>query len=287
MPSILLVIILLVFTINCEADDTEQPPKVGNFALPTSQQPGPLVSFGENIIDKNETQLFLFADDYSGVNEHYIDLVPAILYGITNNLSIFINAPYAPSYKMGQHESSGFEDAFAQLEYAFYNKSSSSYVDQATIVANVSAPTGSAQKKPPTGVGALSYFLGATYNRTSVDWFIFGSPGAVITSVNNGTKFGNSYLYQFGFGRNIANINGWLLAWMTEIDGTYSQRNIINGVTDSNSGGNIVYITPSIWASTKKFLFQFGVGFPATQNLYGNQPKETFLFAANVGWSIY
>lgn len=283
---LVLIISLIFFSINCKASE-DQPPQIGNFALPNSQQPGPMIGFGENILDKNETQLFLFADDYGGINKHYIDVIPSVLYGITSSLSIFINVPYAASYQMGQQKSTGFEDAFAQLEYAFYNNSTKSYVDQATVVVNMTVPTGSIQKNPATGVGSISYFVGTTFNRTYVNWFLFGSPGAILTTAKNGTKFGNSYFYQFGFGRNIMDINGWLLAWMAEIDGTYSQRNRVQGLIDPNSGGNIVYVTPSLWASTKKLIFQFGIGFPITQHLYGNQTRDTFLLAANIGWSVY
>lgn len=279
-------IIMLFCSLKCAASE-DQPPQVGNFALPFSQQPGPLIGFGENILDKNETQLFLLADDYAGIKSHYIDVVPSILYGITSDLSIFINIPYAASYKDGDQKSTGFEDAFAQLEYAFYNYSTKSHADQATIVANVTIPTGSIHKDPATGLGSPSYFLGTTFNRTYADWFVFGSPGAILTTARNGTKYGNSYLYQFGFGRNITDINGWLLAWMAEIDGSYSQRNRIQGLIDPDSGGNIVYVTPSIWASTKQLILQFGVGLPATQHYFGNQTRDTYLLAANIGWSFY
>lgn len=264
----------------------QEPPKIGNFALPNSQQPSPLIGFGENIIDKDQKQLFLFADDYAGVNEHYVDVIPSLLYGITDNVSIFINAPVAASYQSGNQHSAGIEDAFVQLEYAYYNKTTSTYVDQFTLIANVAAPTGSIQKNPYTGFGSPSYFLGMTFNRTYADWFVFGSPGADLTTAKNGTKFGNSFLYQIGFGKNITNINGWILAWMVEGDGTYTQKNRIRGTIDPNSGGNIVYVTPSIWASTKKLIFQFGAGLPVTQHFNGSQPHSTYLIAANFGWTV-
>ena len=44
-------IILFFPVLNCEAND-KQPPPMGNFALPISQQPGPLIGFGQNIISK-------------------------------------------------------------------------------------------------------------------------------------------------------------------------------------------------------------------------------------------
>lgn len=284
--SLFLLFFFILFAAGVEASE-DQPPLIGNFILPASKQPAPLISFGENILDKNETQLSLFVDDYAGVNSHYIDVIPGLLYGITSNLSLFVNVPYAASYQANQKKSTGFEDLFAQLEYAFYNGSSKNYVDQATVVVNLAAPTGSIHKVPATGVGSLSYFLGATFNRTYVNWFLFASPGGLFTTAKNGTKFGNNYLYQFGFGRNIAAVQGWLLAWMTEIDGTYAQRNRVQGVIDPDSGGNKVYVTPSLWVSTKKMIVQFGVGYAVAQHLNGSQTRDTFLVASNLAWNIF
>ncbi len=279
-------LLALLFCLRCEAKEEAAPPDIGNFALPASQQLGPLVSFGQNILLQNQVQLFLFADDYAGVNKHSIDLIPSVLYGITDNLSLFLNMPYAASYEQGSNKSTGFEDAFVQLEYAFYNGSTSCFADQATVVANVTVPTGSIQKNPSTGVGSPSFFLGTTFSRTFVDWYYFVSPGATFTTAKTGTKFGNSYLYQGGFGRNIANINGWLLAWMLEGDGTYTQKDRVQGSLDPNSGGNVIYLTPSFWASTKKLLFQLGAGWAVAQRLNGSQPQNTYLLAANLGWGI-
>jgi hypothetical protein len=281
-----LAIFILFFALPCLADEEPAPPQIGNFSVSSSQQPGPLVSFGENILKKNETRLFLFADDYVGVNEHQIDVIPSVMHGITDNFTLGLNVPYAASYQLGSQKSTGFEDASVQLEYAFYNKSTTRYVDQATVVINAAAPTGSIYKSPPTGSGSPSLFLGATYNRTYVDWFVFGSPGATFTTAKNGTKFGNSYLYQLGFGRNIASAKGWVFAWMNEFDGTYSQKNRVFGLINPNSGGNIIYMTPSLWISTESFVFQLGAGFPVTQHLFGNQPRETGLFVANAGWAV-
>ncbi|KTC80141.1 MULTISPECIES: hypothetical protein [Legionella] len=269
-----------------ETKSDNEPPKIGNFALPLSQQPGPLVSFGQNIIEKNETLLFLFADDFAGVEKHFVDVMPSILYGITDDLSIFINAPMAVSYVQNEKKSSGFEDAFLQLEDAFYTKKTSSFVEQATLVMNLTLPTGSAQKQPPTGFGSPSFFIGGTLSRMYVDWFAFASPGVVVTTKRNDTKFGNQFLYQGGFGRHLINIKGWMFAWMVEADGQYSQRNKIDGAIDFNSGGNVVYITPSLWVSSKKLILQLGIGLPVTQNLYGNQTRDSYLLVANLGWTL-
>lgn len=266
-----------------EEEKKDEPPAIGNFALPVSQQPSPLVSFGENIIDQGTVQLFLFGDAFIGNHNYLSDLLPAILYGITDELSLFFNIPFSPRNQLGTSQSSGLEDIFVQLEYAFYNEQNRCFVDQATFVFNVTFPTGSAVKVPPTGFGAPTFFVGATFNRMRAYWFIFTSYGALIPCSNHGTRFGNQLLYQLGFGRDLPSRAGTIFAWMVEIDGAYSYRNQIEGAIDPNSGGNVVYVTPSIWLSSKKLLFQLGIGYPVVQNLFGNRLKQFISLDFNIG----
>lgn len=261
----------------------EQPLVLGNFSLPTSQQPGPLVSFGENIIDKGQVQLFVFADAMIGNSSYLTDVIPGILYGIRNDLSFFFNVPFSPGDKSGDSHSSGLEDIFAQLEYAYYTKKSSHTIDQATLVANVTFPSGSSTKNPPTGFGSPSFFIGTTFNHTATYWFVFTSPGAILTTSRHGTKFGNEFLYEFGFGRYIPSPAEWLFAWMIELDGLYSQKDKIKGSIDPNSGGNVIYATPSIWISSDTIILQLGVGYPIVQHLFGHQPKKFISFDFNFG----
>lgn len=267
----------------CLAQSQPMPSSSGNFALRPSQQPGPLIGFGENILERNEVQLFLFGDFYLGNDKHFADLMPGILYGITNDLSLFFNVPVAASYKDREHHSYGFEDLFLQLEYAVYTRFTDCFSDQVTIVLNAACPTGSAHKRPPTGFGSMSYFAGATYNRTWSDWFCFAASGAQFALTNHTYQIGNQYLYQCGLGRNITNARQWIFAWMAELDGTFACRNRIGGNTDPNSGGNFIYLTPSLWASSDDWIVQFGWGFAIQQHLFGHQAKDRYLGAFNIG----
>lgn len=270
-----------------EKNSKEEPPKIGNFSLPLSQQPGSLIGIGQNILNKNQAQLYLFADYFKGVRQHMLDIMPSFLYGITDNFSIFITLPIAASYKYEDNHSSGLGDASFQFEYAYYTKDTKKYSEEATIIANFILPTGSSKKQPPTGFGSPSFMLGTGYARTYVDWFGYTFQGTIQTTSHDGTKLGNEYLYQFGLGRNVLTIPSKLIfALQVEVDGEYTEKDRINGVTDPNSGGNVVFVTPSLWVSSKKLIFQFGVGFPVIQNLNGNQNKMNYLLAANLGWTL-
>ena len=173
------------------------------------------------------------------------------------------------------------------MEYSFYNKKTSVYVDQATLVGNITTPTGSIKKNPPTGFGSPSMFLGGTYCRMMIDWFIFASQGAILTTSDHKTKIGNQFLYQFGLGRNIPSPPGWIYAWMVEIDGQYNKKSRVRGNIDHNSGGNAIYVTPSLWISSKDIVFQFGVSVPVHQNLFGVQHQFDYALNLNFSWAFY
>lgn len=201
----------------------QQPPNIGNFALPFSQQLGPLLSFGQNMIDPNQNQFFVLATDGVGANKNSVDLSSSLLYQMTDNLSILANLPIAAHYYEDTNRSSGLGDALLQLEYAFYSRQTNRLVDQATVVTNLTFPTGSTKKQPNTGVGSTSFFLGTTFSRTTVDWYGFTSDGVVINTHKNSNTFGNEFLYQLGMGRNLLTLGHcWLFALLVELDGQYT-----------------------------------------------------------------
>lgn len=265
----------------------EEPPKMGNFALPSPQQPGPLLSFGQHVINEDQAQLFVFADYFGAPHKRQFDIIPSFLYGLTDDFSIYLNLPIAASLKDGKNHSSGWEDMFLQLEYAYYDNKTTNYSEQGTVVTSFNFPTGSTKKQPTRGFGSPSFFVGTTFSRTYTDWLAFASPGVLFTTSYEGTKLGNVFFYQAGFGRNILGIPDELvLTWMVEMEGQYVDKSKIHSRTDPNSGGNTIFITPSLWISTKKLIIQLGVGLPAAQHLFGSQRKSRYLLSANFGWTF-
>lgn len=276
---------------NVEAREKDPDPnklvKIGNLAFPVSQQPNPLVSFGQNIINEKQVQAYVLTTEFKNKREYFINVVPSILYGVTDDLSIFISVPVAARYRQEENHSAGVNDLIVQFEYSPYTKEYRTYYDQITLVGNVTIPTGSTKKVPQTGFGANSFFIGGIYSNMSINWFYFTSYGGLLTTTSHRTKFGNLFLYQFGVGRRIYSTSNWLFAGMVEFDGFYQWRNKIRGVTDPNSGGNFILLTPSIFISSKESLIvQFGMGFPIQQHLFGDQNRKEYLLALNVGWTF-
>ena len=284
MKLLILALILpcLLFAETADAQK-EIPLPIGNLALPPSRQPGPLIGFGDNIVDPDEVVVSVMADAYIGKKNYTSDAVPSLIYGVNNDMSLYFALPYAPRNKDHAQHSKGFEDTIAQLEYAYYVKNTLHAIDQATIVANVSLPTGSSSKNPVTGFGSYSTFLGGTYNHTGTDWLYFTSNGVTLTTSRHHKRSGNQFLYQCGFGHNIPSPKGYIFAWMVEFDGQYTEKNKVNGRRQPNTGGNTIYVTPSFWASSNKTIFQLGMGFPVAQHLNGHQPKKHYSLVVSIG----
>ncbi|HXW86313.1 MAG TPA: hypothetical protein VEK38_03135 [Candidatus Bathyarchaeia archaeon] len=259
---------------------------IGNFALPTSQQPGPLFSFGQNIVDKNNFQIFLSGDSFVGDRKNYSDIMPSILYGVSDNFSIFINVPFAVHLRLNDEKSSGIGDITVQAEYAFYGHDTLSTGADATIVLNIGFPTGSASKAPPTGFGGTTIFAGGTLSYSTFDWYLFTCQGVLLTTSHKQTKFGNQVFYQFGVERCVNFFHGWITAFFLELFGIYSQRSIFQNTLDLNSGSNIFHAAPSVWFSSEHFTFQAGFAVPIFQKLRGIQNRNYFTAAINFGWKI-
>lgn len=263
--------------------------KVGNLAFPVSQQPTPLVSFGQNLIEEKQVDVQVQVSEFQGKEEdqYFIDISNSIIYGFKDNFSIFINVPNAIRYRNENHRSSGPADLVIQLEYAPYTQEHETYYDQISLVANVTIPTGSAKKNPPTGVGANSFFIGGVYSTMGINWFYFTSYGGIFNGSSHRTQFGNQFLYEYGVGRRIFSNSDWLMDWMIEFDGLYATRDKIEGERNRNSGGNIIYVTPSIFLASKEhFTFQVGVGFPIVQKLFGHQKKQEHSFQTKISWKF-
>lgn len=280
MFKLIFIPMLLAFSLLAEE---EEPEKEGNFSLPSSQQPYGLFAFGGNVIDKGERQIFLFADEFLGRHKIVSDVIPSFLYGISDEFSILFNFPFSPKMLDGCEKSSGLEDFYCQLEYAIFNQKTKNYIDQVTLICNMTVPSGDIRKHPPTGYGGPSVFVGATYIRMCPDWFFFAGQGAILTSSKHRLRAGNQLLSQYGFGKSICSPEGWIYAWMIEANGQFQQRNR----HEFDTGGSIIFLTPSLWISSETLLLQFGVSVPVYQNLFGHQRRIDYALNFNLGFSFY
>lgn len=305
-----------------ERDGGIEPLAIGNFLLPTTQQPTPLYGFGQNIVDAKDLQVYASPNRLAGHNFSFTEILFYAIYGVTDFFSIYFAIPVATNRTIKSpnpfediipitrakitrqktqttmlrsdptalivDKSSGLEDMILQFEYAFYVEKTLTSEFQATVVGNMTFPTGSTKKFPLTGFGSPAFFLGATANYESLFWFVYGSAGGILTTKKNGLKFGSSFLYQAGVEGIIGTFpeKKWIFAWMFELFGIVTARDIVMNQRDLNSGGHILFAGPSLWMSSKHFELQVGVATPVYQKLNGVQNRFSYFFNTNIAWTF-
>lgn len=276
----ILLLFLCVSIIHGQPSQETQPPTIGNFA--NSKQPSTNFGFGQTVTSKNTSVLYFAFAQHKTHQHNFLTLSPEFAYGITDYLAFYCILPIIIKSTL-DYPKGGVGDFLTQLEYAFYQRTTSRSVVQATIVANLTWPTAHISSMntdviaPLIGYGAVTFFIGATATYTSVNWFGYISPGVTIpTTSHNHTNFGASFLYQFGLGHNLGNPGGITLLGMLEFEGTFTQKTKTCGVHDNNSGGNVIFLGPSLYATHDMWEFWGGIQAPIVQNLNGIQDKAKF-----------
>ncbi len=262
-------------------------PRLGNYALPGSQQVFPLVAFGQAVMGANVLQLGMPVTATVGSQNNYTTSITAdILWGITDYLSLYVALPVSLRNRSQNSYSSGLNDMLIQFEGALLEAGDKYHAYTWTLVGNVTAPFGSIEKNPPTGFGATSFFVGSTFSYLDPIWYAFASSGLTMPLKGKDIQSGNQFLYQAGVGRNIPTSDKFIFSWILEFDGIYTTRNKINGVNDPNSGSNLIYMTPSLYLATRSWIFQLGAGYPIIQTVNGNQSKQYFLAVFDLTYTI-
>src|SRR5579872_7625792 len=112
-----------------------KPLRMGNFSLPPQQQPGPLVSFGQDVLPQGVCQVFNYFSQLKGTRSNYITVTPSIVYGITDLFSVLVSFPVAAKFQFEGATSHGVSDFYAKFEYAPYFSQTLHSVNLITVLA--------------------------------------------------------------------------------------------------------------------------------------------------------
>jgi hypothetical protein len=249
--------------------------------------PGPLFSFGQNIVPKGSSYLSASAYQFKGRKIEFTLFLPRLVYGLREDLSMVISVPTAINFNYCGFQSSGLQDVRIALEYQLFKKNVGDGKLRMTILGSPSFPTGSIKKNPPTGLGSMGFFMGTTQAYLTHAWYLFFSDFYYLTTKKNGTKFGNTFLYQAGVGKDFYPIDRAIVTLMMECYGTVEGKSILCNVTDCNSGGNTLYCGPTVLLANEQKYIQGGIMFPVIQKLNGKQNKFSFFWGLSAGIKLF
>jgi hypothetical protein len=241
----------------------------------------PMFSLGNRMMPKGRfaaTERFVYQKNE---NSSASLLVPTFRYGITDKLTVRGHLPVFIDRTVGNKSSDGTSNLVGVFEYSLYKhrvkESNKEY--QATFIAGMDFPTVDTTKKPSLGYGGTNFLVGTTGSGLSREWYTFYSLAGTFSTKHKKQHPGSQFLYELGCGYIIKHSILHNLCVLLEMDGILSSRDTFKDLENPNSGGNIIYLGPSIEYRYWTFLGAVGIQFPIVQSLNGNQDKRNYRFS--------
>ncbi len=262
--------------------------KIGNFALPSSQQPSTLYGFGQYVLDQGDLLgACATQSEFGHANNNFNTVFPYLIYGIRDDMVMIFTLPIAAQFNQGCESSSGLLDAIIEIEYLTYEYKTERSSWEVSLEGALFLPVGHKHAKPELSFGSPAFFAGIITRYIAIDWYWYASTGGTFTTSHNKTKAGNEFLYQTGFGKNVGyESEKWLCTLMLEMNGICMQKEKHCGELDPNTGGNMIALGPTVWFATQRFIFQAGILPVVYQHWNGDQAKETLFINFNFEWKF-
>jgi hypothetical protein len=244
-----------------------------------------------------------------------------LAYGVTDDFSLGLRLPYVKRSDIREahlHEdegeielhtlgtSEGIGDLVLLGQYRFLNDRERRL--EAALVAGVKAPTGKTNRIDDQGVAFEAHFqpgsgswdgvLGAALTKRAgpYSWdgnvvYTFAGNGTQDTNLGDRFQYNLALSYRLGQGTHEPHEHAadsaaphHHVAWdlMLELNGEWQEKQEIAGVSDPNSGGNVVYLSPGLRVSVDDWAAFVSVGKPIVRNLNGLQSEPDYRVVAGV-----
>lgn len=239
---------------------------------------------GVEILDPMQRDIDVFAQPFA-----------VLPYAITPMWTTRIVAPFisksmdftAPMGTRQNYSTSGIGDVLVDTKWVFLNHNRLQGTTRLGIEGGVRIPVGKTSALLPTGAiaprplqvgsGYWSFPFKALFTLTRGRLGVVANAGYQINASDDGFSAGDLFSYDAAIGFRIApwvyqTLSDKSLILYLEVNGTVTQRDDLSGVTNPNSGGHLMFVSPDLqWIPTPWLLFEASARFPVVQDLNGAQ----------------
>lgn len=252
----------------------------------------PIFGLGPHLIYKGGVgvEVEIEGERSSGNQETERDLliVTEIIYGITSDLAATLVIPgileKVEKTETEDRSSSGFGDLSFRLKYRFWRRDTPGTQDSAAIILGGKFPTGNEDKNPKLGSGSTDFLIGLAAARESRRWYYFGDLRYRLNTKDDQFKADDKIFADAAIG-----IRPWPTEylepdWVFLVESNWEtqQRSEQFGQDVSDSGGDLLFISPGFFWTYRNWAVKGGVQVPVYQHLFGNQPEVDYRFALGV-----
>ena len=212
----------------------------------------------------------------------------AVKYGLSGDWVAGIEMPYQTNTDASGRQS-GIGDMTLSTKFRFWRDDTLGLQKTAAILAKVKLNTGNSA----VSTGTTDSLLGLTYGYESLKWYRWASVRYRFNQtrqLNNQTNLqrGNRFFVDFvgGYRTQVNDYREPDMVWLLELNGEYGQRNAINGVDISNSGGREWFVSPGLMWTLRNFAVKTGVQVPIYSNLNGSQANSDYRARVELEWHL-
>jgi hypothetical protein len=263
-----------------------------SWAAPIATNTALPVSAGEIIV--REQLITTHSSDRFGGMPRRVDRFEArtvLGYGLTSKLALFGVLPLVNVDRtLGAASASdfGLGDAALFARYEVFRSDKPGRTFRIAPFAGVRVPTG---REGRTGDGSLDFFGGLITTLASTQWVLDSQLRYGLNREADGfergdaTSVDSSFQYRLSPAKVTRDTNAFVYG-VLEISANYYDRNRVNGVTDPNSGGFQLYLTPGLQYATRRWIADLGVKIPIVNDLNGTalEPDYSILTSIRVNF---
>ena len=255
-------------------------PIATNTALPLST---------DELIIRQQFVMTRSSDQISGISRSVdrFESRTVLGYGFTSKLAVFGVLPLVDiSADIGATSSSefGLGDSALFARYEVYRSDRPGQTLRIAPYAGVRLPTGRDGK---TGDGSTDVFGGLITTMASTQWVLDSqlrydhNREADGFERGDSTSFETSFQYRLSPGSITQETNAFIFG-VIELSANYYERNQMGAVTDPNSGGFQLFLTPGLQYSTRRWIADFGVKVPVLNDLNGTALEPDYSVLASI-----
>ncbi len=233
--------------------------------------------------------------------------VSVLGYGVNNQLAVFGVLPYRDNelkVTVGglrqTRTASGFGDLTVFGRYTVVQQDQPGRNFRVAPFAGVKAPTGADNKSdalgllPPSvqvGSGSWDPFGGVVLTYQTLDYQVDGQFSYQAKTEANGFEAGDVARFDASLQYRLLprEFSGGLpdfLYLVIESNLVHQQKNRLNGITDPNSGGTRLFLTPGLQYVSKRWIAEAAVQVPVSQNLNGSALENDYIGRLSVRFNF-
>ncbi len=237
----------------------------------------PLFGVGPHTIYQNGLGLEMELE----VEDEEVSVHNEAIYGVTPDLAVTLVAPWVRKEE-GNRSISGLGDISLRGKWRFFRRDGAGRQDALALVFGAKFPTGDEQAEMPLGTGSTDFFGGIAAGRESRRWYYFGDLRYRANTEADGLRQGDIFFYDVAWGvRPVrAGYEQPDLVLLVETNGKIAGKAEQDGVTNPNTGGHVLSVSPGFLFSIRNVMLKGGINVPVLWDLNGVQedPETEILF---------